>query len=296
MKKNYNFTLVAPKYFCLIDEIYYETSIKFINEITFQIEQGNTVNINLNACHVINPPAALLLFSTVNSLQLKYGFECIACVAMTKSSGMLYDPLISSSGLWDALTCKNREQLENLIKNNNRFKTSINPSITKNVEQILSKIEGMTPEHIFFLTMAMKEAITNVVYHAYDFENVDEKRWWQCAWVNIRDRIANIIIHDRGIGIIERYRKPQYSDEQLLKEAMIQGFSSTGLSNRGMGSEDMKRPIDELFGDQSLTLFTGNYIYSYTLNSLEPKIIKRKSSICGTLIYWRCEYGDRNND
>jgi anti-sigma regulatory factor (Ser/Thr protein kinase) len=296
MKFLFDITLQAPRFLCINDNQHYEATIAFMDNICQKVERDYIVTINFDSCLMLTPAAALLLFSTINSIQLSYGFERVKCSALLRTSSMLHDPLISSAGLWDALTCKDKSDVEKLIEMNNRFKTSNDPAIMKNVSQILTKVKGLTPEHIFFLTMAMKEAITNVVYHAYNPDSLLDNRWWQCAWVNLRNKQANIIIHDRGIGIIERYRKSDFTDEELLKEAMLQGFSSSGIKNRGMGSEDMKRPVDELNGEQSLTLYTGEYIYDYSLKSIEPKITKRNSSICGTLIHWQCGYGANEND
>lgn len=287
----------CPSQLVIEDEATYKTALNFINELTKLIERDYNLEVSFTGCKIISPAAALLLFSTINNIHLEYGFDRLKILDISIGNKLTYDLTLAKSGLWDALNCKNLEDVENLILNNNRFKTSCDPKIMGNVINILTSIPGLSQDHIFFLTMAMREAILNVVYHAYIDENEPnepsqlDNRWWQCAWVNKKDMVVNIIIHDRGVGILGSYKKEGFTDEELIKEAMMQGFSRSGLSNRGMGSEDMKRPVDELNGDQELTMYTNRYIYRYNPSALEPTIEQREIAICGTLIHWKCGYG-----
>ncbi|ELW9487467.1 hypothetical protein [Enterobacter hormaechei] len=293
LKKQLN----CPSILCIDDENQCSTALDFFSSLTNYVMRDYDLEISFVGCKEITPAAALLLFSTVNHIQLKYGFNRINILNLSIGNRLTYDLTLAKSGLWDALNCQSSDDIEGLIKNNNRFKTSCEPKIIGNVKSILDTIPSLSQDHIFFLTLAMREAILNVVYHAYiDAEgnqNADElgNRWWQCAWVNKKEMIVNIIIHDRGVGILGSYKKDGFSEIEIIKEAMMQGFSRSGLANRGMGSEDMKKPVDELSGDQELTMYTGKYVYTYNLSQLEPSIVQRESEICGTLIHWKCSYG-----
>ncbi|MEQ9945224.1 hypothetical protein [Pectobacterium aroidearum] len=267
----------------------------FFEEIEKLVRRGGNIEISFHGCKEITSVAALLLFSTVSYIQLKYGFTRVKIKPISVGSRLTYDLALSQSGVWDAINCQGQEDIDNLVVRNNKFKTSCDPSIIKRVEFILKNISGLSSQHIFFLTLAMKEAILNVVQHAYINEdgNVspDEigTRWWQCAWVNTKDKVVNIIIRDRGVGILGSY-KSDALDEDTICEAMEQGFSRTKLANRGMGSEDIKRPVNELNGDQVLTVYTGKYIYEYQLTTMQPTIRKRNHGICGTIVHWYCSY------
>ncbi|KHT33685.1 hypothetical protein [Pectobacterium carotovorum] len=287
--------LTAPKNLCIEDDLYSDQTLLFFEEIEKLVRRGGNIEISFHGCKEITSVAALILFSTVNYIQLKYGFTRIKIKPISIGNRLTYDLVLSQSGVWDAITCQDENDINNLVIRNNKFKTSCDPSIIKRVETILKNIKGLSKEHIFFLTLAMKEAILNVVQHAYIDKNgnvsPDEigARWWQCAWVNTRDKVVNIIIRDRGVGILGSY-KSDALDENIICQAMEQGFSRTGLANRGMGSEDIKRPINELKGEQVLTLYTGEYVYEYQLTTMQPTIKKRNVGICGTIVHWHCSY------
>lgn len=288
----------CPSLLGLEDPHAYASTLVFVDQIIDFINKDHDIELSFTGCQNITPTAALLLFSTINFIQLSYGFERIIIQELSRGNRLTYNLTLASSGLWDALNCKCDEDVDNLITKNNRFKTSCNPKIIGNVKSILDTVPGLSPEHIFFLTLAMREAILNVVYHAYIDDKGNQKdnllgdRWWQCAWVSKKDKVVNIIIHDRGVGILGSYKKEGFTDEEIIKESMMQGFSRSGLTNRGMGSEDMKKPVDELFGDQTLTMYTGSYVYTYSMSRLEPQIEHRNHAICGTLIHWKCSYGE----
>ena len=288
----------CPTLLCLEAPQAYQEALVFLRSITDLINKDFDIELSFTGCRNITPAAALLLFSTVNRVHLMYGFERITAQTLSRGNRLTYDQSLAKSGLWDALNCTCIEDVEKLIQKNNRFKTSCDPKIINNVKAILDTIPGLSEGHIFFLTLAMREAILNVVYHAYIDNDGNQKanalgdRWWQCAWVNTKDKIVNIIIHDQGVGILGSYKKNGFTDIEIIKESMMQGFSRSGKPNRGMGSEDMKKPVDELYGDQTLTMYTDTYVYIYSLSSLEPQIEQRSEAVCGTLIHWKCSYGE----
>lgn len=292
------FKINCPLIACLNDEEHLDKTINFFNKIEDTIQRGHSAEISFSSCKEIRPIAALMLFSTINNIQFKYGFNRIRINIPGRGSALSNDISLSRSGLWEALTCQNNDDIQSLIEKNNRFKTSQDPAIIKRVEKILSQINNLPQEHVFFLTMAIREAVLNVIHHAYkkDVLNTNIKvinnRWWQCAWINVKRKEVNIIIHDRGVGILGTYTDDAKSSEELLLEAMQQGCSSTGLTNRGMGSEDMKTPVNMLTGVQKLTIYTKNYVYSYSSSILQPSIIERNVTICGTLVHWECTYDD----
>ncbi|CAI0693193.1 Uncharacterised protein [Serratia fonticola] len=292
------FNIQSPSILCLNENIHTQNTLSFFSKIEDTLERGHSAEISFSVCTEIRPLAALLLFSTINNIQVRYGFTRVKINIPSRGTPLYNDSSLMRSGLWDALTCKNETDIENLILENNRFKTSQDPSIIKRVEEILRKIENLSAEHVFFLTMAIKEAVLNVIHHAYKRKESSivpeaiENRWWQCAWVNIRKKEVNIIIHDRGVGILGTYNDHYKSSEELLLEAMQQGISSTGLTNRGMGSEDMKSPVNQLTGTQKLTIYTERYVYSYSSCILQPAVFERKDYICGTLVHWECTYDD----
>lgn len=290
-------SLSAPKVLSLLDDQYYADTFTFLKKIESYIINEYNLEISFSSCIEIEPSAALLLFSTVNFLHLKYGFNRIRIKQLALGSTLSYDAALSRSGVWEALNCKCIQDVENLVNQNNKFKTSCDQSILKKADEILKSIKDLSQEHIFFLNLAMKEAVLNVIYHAYinkaGVVSPDElgTRWWQCAWVNTKQKTVNIIIHDRGVGVLGSYKNGQ-DEEHALNEAFLQGFSRSGLVNRGMGSEDMKSPVNELMGQHTLTVLTGEFVYEYQLRTIQPIITKRKVAICGTLVHWNCSYGN----
>lgn len=140
------------------------------------------------------------------------------------------------------------------------------------------------------LGIAINEAILNIAHHAYELGVLT--RWWQ--YIYIRDNRLHFVIYDKGKGIPSSFRSNgQYTtlaDEVIIAKAMERGITSTGVSGRGNGSENIKKPVKQLDKD-TMWIISGRGFYRFS----EDKNIQLSNmpvNLEGTLISWQIKVTD----
>jgi two-component sensor histidine kinase len=115
------------------------------------------------------------------------------------------------------------------------------------------------------LGKCLVECLDNVSHHAYEGPRLKtlNKRWWMVGYCDKRAGELYFAILDLGIGMPRSLKRRRYelgsgmksmliglSDEELIVEAFIRGFSSTKKKNRGFGLPGLKRIIDKVGGGE----------------------------------------------
>ena len=102
-----------------------------------------------------------------------------------------------------------------------------------------------------FLFEGLSEAITNVGQHAYPAgEGYQIRQWWVSASSDTRARELRVMFYDQGAGIPGTLRRwklfelvkeafSSWTDSQKIEAAMEVGRSSSGLSERGKGLQNL---------------------------------------------------------
>ena len=287
--------IISPNILALSNDHFDET-INFISTITEEcVEKDQKIEIILTNVQKISAQLMVLLFSTISHARLLKNEDYIIVKMPSRYNSPVYLSFYQS-GLMDALDITTGSKV-NGVRHHSFFNAaSCDSEISKTVEKLVSS-HILTPDQTILFSAALVEAIYNVDEHAYsygeakDFADKHGKIWWQCAWTNKEKKQVNLIVHDMGVGIQGTYKADKercnYTSEQLLHEAMIEGYTSTGKANRGRGSEDIKLPIDNtLEATDQVMVISSNAYYIYTRDTLVPTTGSLKQPIRGTMIHW----------
>lgn len=160
---------------------------------------------------------------------------------------------------------------------------------------------------------AIKEALLNVVDHAYDptIPRDDEcfsRRWWISGMA--RGEFCYFIVYDLGVGIPatvphraatqDAYaalgQDERKLDHELIRVAMSQPSSRTGTQGRGRGLPEMRRLIDRVDdGMLWITSGAGFYMYARGREWIDGGF-PMNHALHGTLVVWRLKVSDALND
>ena len=165
-------------------------------------------------------------------------------------------------------------------------------------------IEGyqdrLGPEMIDELLGGLGEATTNAIHHAYDDLRQDgldykgNKEWWMFS--QVKDGRVSVAVCDLGIGIpaslplkrptiMEKLflRKEAPTDADCIKEAIIEGRTSTSLDGRGYGLGNIVNVVE---GVQGGTVIVYSNRGRYDSGGDSQTTFDYSDSIMGTLIFW----------
>lgn len=192
----------------------------------------------------------------------------------------------------------------------------------KDLEWLDEFLRGIFPEDLMSdvvrgrLKGAVKEALLNVVDHAYDpaIPRDDEAlshRWWMCGQAH-KNEGCHFVVYDLGVGIpvtvpnstAEAVRAgyaklkelDRRNDHELIKVAVTHPSSRTERQGRGRGLPEMRRLIDRV-GDGMLwiTSGSGHYIYARGEQEIDDGFAMA-DRLHGTLVVWRLKVTDALND
>lgn len=165
-------------------------------------------------------------------------------------------------------------------------------------------IEGyqdrLGPEMIDELLGGLGEATTNAIHHAYDDLRQDglnykgNKEWWMFS--QVKDGRVSVAVCDLGIGIpaslplkrptiMEKLflRKEMPTDADCIKEAIVEGRTSTSLDGRGYGLGNIVNVVEGVQGGVVI-------VYSnrgrFDSNSDIQTTFNYADSIMGTMVFW----------
>jgi hypothetical protein len=146
----------------------------------------------------------------------------------------------------------------------------------------------------------LSEAMTNAIHHAYDDIRKDglghkgNSDWWMFS--QEKDGHLSVVFCDLGIGIpttlpLKRpnlwgklvQRIPVPTDGDCIREAIVEGRTSTGLKGRGYGLGNIVEVVENI-PDGIVTVYSNKGRYDSRKNSPYPS--NYTDSILGTLIFW----------
>lgn len=187
--------------------------------------------------------------------------------------------------------------------------------IHRHIADFASQVKSSLPDGLY---NALVEAMNNVRHHAYpdDAENgIPEKfqRWWMFSKCRApqHDQPGELYLafYDIGIGIQNSLRRNlvgagehalaafvklaatlgvgrgKLQDTQLLRIAVEQNRTTTGLPFRGKGLPEMKEFAASTTGGR-LTIVSGFAQYNFRANSGPATVVRCEQAIVGTLILW----------
>lgn len=268
--------------------------------------QKKYVLLDMSKCKEITAAAALLLFSEVtrclNTNTLAYKDLAIEFIWPTDKNVL---KLLRRAGFIKA-TKPGRKKLEAAWRDKEiAFYSGNNPAKElQNISDMLKKSlnRSTLPKNI---ERALSEAFLNIVHHAYGVQDGEElhefiiNRWWM--YVDIRPHKDNIyemvfIIYDKGIGMhattrnyLSAISSSQIEDDEFFfKYAFQSNFSSTGDSLRGLGTEDLKKPL--LTSGDTLLIYSGTATLNFTEKCKEPTSATMPHDVGGTLLEWALRF------
>lgn len=282
-------TILMPAEICIYRD---ETCTQFVQAMqalsVSALSHQRPVILDLSQTKHITAGAAVMLFAEVTRAQLITGVPDIVTIERPKDKAMWQ--LIRNSGLWDAIRPGGEKKLDSLWEKNCPFASGNDPSI--HLAPTLKTFREARPNLPERFDSAIQEAILNVVHHAYHYNQQQAvealgTRWWQYACITPED--VRFTICDLGIGIptkISFSRDHQgLSDADCIKQAMENGFSTLKQRGRGLGSKDLKRPVDKTEAE-ALSIFSNNGLYSY-LQDRPLRLSDRPACLPGTVVEWK---------
>ena len=145
------------------------------------------------------------------------------------------------------------------------------------------------------------EAMTNVIHHAYDTPRQDgldfkcNTEWWMFS--QVRHGELTVAICDLGVGIpatlpLKRptmwqrliHRTPTPTDEDCIREAIVEGVTSTRLDERGYGLGNIVSVVEGTPGGVVM-VYSNSGRYDALEHSPYPR--NYSDSIMGTMILWK---------
>lgn len=176
--------------------------------------------------------------------------------------------------------------------------------------------EDEVAQREWILGSAIHETVDNVRLHAYpDYDNNDKKWWLSC---DVIDDTIYLAIYDLGVGIpntvheqewfkgaLKESRPAVYSelvtltssksflarvrnkltDADLIFISMLDDYTGTGKEKHGQGSKSIKKLVNDT-DNGILWVYSGNGLYKFRNESVEPELARLPSHIPGTLIQW----------
>jgi hypothetical protein len=261
--------------------------------------------LDFSRIRFISPSAALVLASEVDRWNQKAGGRLHANVASWHDD---IRRLLYEMGYFALLNKPAPERLE--PAKNTVFLPFIRGDLNsrdagKLAKELRIKIEQIVgfaiKRHLLF--EGLSEAITNVGQHAYpDPSPYTVRQWWVSASYDKEERRLWVMFYDQGAGIpatlptsdiyeaMKEYFN-QWKDSEKIKAAMEIGRTSTNLTERGKGLQNLVEfPTRHVEGHLSIYSLCGLYrlVSKWNGNSASTATELRDhgTSIGGTLIEW----------
>ncbi|WP_337228459.1 hypothetical protein [Proteus faecis] len=296
----------VPSVICIYKVQYKNETLKFFNKIERLLyEENKRIQIDLSKVEKTTAMASVLFFAIINRAQITLNdSKIVQFIWPQKSKNFTGHQNIIATGLSKALLAGSFKDLDYLTRDRRLFQSSIIPDLqlmeTRQLLLDMMQTNPLSEEQIYLLSAAIGEAMINVKHHAYELDAKSSKeflggsRWWQCSWYDVNKDALHFIICDLGCGISRSYKNCNQLDKidnenEVVKEALSEGFSRFINQGRGNGSEDIKRPIEHsCIKSDFLLIYTGNVKYTYYKEENEPEICctNVKEFMPGTIVEW----------
>ena len=167
--------------------------------------------------------------------------------------------------------------------------------------ELIESFQSLVGPKAKALFRGTSEAITNVVYHAYDYfpdRPGTDKRWWMFCREDAG--ALYVAVCDRGMGIPESLPSKfpgeywrrlvkkftlgrSHSDSAFIRAAVQMERTRTDQKNRGKGLGDVVRVARDVAGSH-VYIFSNRGLLSFSNNRFSQRDYRH--SIDGTLIVW----------
>lgn len=285
----------------------YDETVEFIRTIkSYSMGLRKSVRLIFDETEDISPEALLLLLAEFYRCRKIFGDKR---VTGTYPKSKKVEKIMEASGFFDLLEVVPRNPTKTKQYPLDYIKFITGNKLIESTARVLR--EALLGGKISMGTIAKKrlyraitEAMINVVQHAYPKnqrgKHQIKNNWWISGHVNQRSGRLVILFCDLGVGIPntlpkvhgwEKIRsvlsilpgvKP--NDAQMISAGMEIGRTSTGMSGRGKGLNDLKMFVDDTGGGE-LNIFSRKGHYKYEAGK-GVKLNNYSNSICGTLIKW----------
>lgn len=290
----------APQKFCMYDKFSFMEVIHFFDLLDREVLVNyNCVYLDFSKTTYISAAAALMLFARVTRCQCNGPIvfharaeqvvtACLPDDAATKQK-------MINSGLWAAIKPGGQKKLDRLWGDlNNPYKTGNNPAEEiDDVIDLLQKRFSVLPRQI---VAALQEAFLNIAHHAYVRNDKVLKvptadfmigRWWLYAQQYSNGNISCIVC-DLGTGIpnsiLPKTLFPGDDCEQI-HYAMQSGVTRFNIQGRGMGFDNIKKPIEVNESAEYLVVYSGKGRVLYRKGQ-ESSRVANTLGVQGTLVEW----------
>ncbi|MCF9000527.1 MULTISPECIES: hypothetical protein [Pseudomonas syringae group] len=291
--------VLAPNIICLYKAEAVELTLKFFHTFEDQIFNGRAyVHLDFSRVEEISAAAALMLFAKVTRCQCTvstlYFKDPDKVVTFTLPVNKHARSLFRDTGLYSAIKPGGYKKLQRLWDDvNSPFRSGSDPSseMAFVIGLLKSQFKSMPNQ----IVAAVQETYLNIAHHAYErfkrdgefpFSGFMIGRWWQYA-VRNKNKIT-IIIYDMGSGIPSSMTGISMfpgADSDEIHNAMQTGVTSSGIKGRGMGFDNIKRPIDLNASAEYLGVYSGRGRVIYRAGR-QPENRDHRLSVGGTLIEW----------
>lgn len=299
------YSIVAPQRISLYTPEDYTETMNFFNEFDKQVMvKTNYVELDFSNTDYITAAAALVLFAKVTRCQccIPVGYFAYAndVISVKLPDDKVARSKFLDTGLWAAIKPGGMKKLNKLWGDwSNPFKTGNNPA--SELQDIIKQLRKQFDELPLKIVSALQESYLNIAHHAYEGFITDDQpmhpfmagRWWQYARRNDVTKKMHIVIYDMGSGIptsINDGHNQMITDCDSIKNAMVSGVTRLKIQGRGMGFNNIKRPIDINASAEYLVVYSARGQVVYKAGAVVAEI-NHSSHVGGTLIEW--VFGDK---
>lgn len=300
--------IIAPPAICLYEATRFEKTVLFFDSFEQEVFNNlNYVEIDLSGTTQITAAAALILFAKVTRCQcwappsIFSNPDQIITIKLPKDK--LTRSKILDSGLWAAIKPGGQRKLDRLWSDwTNPYKTGSDPAkeITDVIHQLQEQFDVLPRQ----IVAAIQETYLNIAHHAYEeFKSGQTPlhdfmigRWWQYARRNPITKKISIVIYDMGSGIPKTIKTGRFfseTDSEEIQRAMKSGVTRFKIQGRGMGFDNIKKPIEVNSFAEYLVVYSGRGQVTYRRGQVIDKV-NHAYNVGGTLIEW--VFGDTEND
>ncbi len=266
-----------------------------------------TAYVDLSTIERAGPRAALALAAILDMWQRLKGIKLVARDAARWHPNVRR--LFVELGLFDLLRTRKPPRLERFAPpgavrtlkfcSGEGSDGSLAKRLTTSMVDMAGPIEAER-----FLYVGLTEAMTNVAQHAYrdaSYEGVphDYQRWWMTGSYDTSGRCMRVIIFDLGVGIPATLPRSGHweqirgllarigsgDDANMIAAAVEAGRSSSGMSSRGHGLDEIRQFVENSNSGR-LRILSGGGEVIYTNGSPIPEKRNLANSLAGTLIEW----------